>query len=203
MTRKLGNTRKVVGSLAVVGTAAAVAGLGTFGTFTDSTTPVSTTVQTGAVDINLAQPGGAVAIPATVSGFVPGDSLSRAVNLTNAGGSALSSIMLTSSSSANNALVTDAVNGLQLSVKTCSVAYTQNGTTAPTYTCSGTERSLLNGQAVQNNAVLSGLNTMNAGGTDYLVFTVSLPTSAGNTFQNLSAPLSLVFTGVQRTGSAQ
>lgn len=203
MTRKLGNTRKVVGSLAIVGTAAAVAGLGTFGTFTDSTTPVSTTVQTGSVDINLAQPGGSVVIPADVTGFVPGDSLSRAVNLSNDGSSALSSVMVSSSSTATNALVTDATNGLQLSLKTCSVAYTQNGTTTPTYTCSGTERTLYNGPVVESNTALSGLNSMAAGGSDNLVFTISLPTSAGNSFQNLSAPLSITFTGVQRTGSAQ
>jgi hypothetical protein len=204
MSRKpatLGTSRKVIGSLAVVGTAAAVAGLGTFGTFSDSTAPVSTTVSTGTVDINLAQPGGAVAIPANVSGFVPGDSMSRAVNLSNNGTSALSSISLGSSSTASNLLVTDTTNGLQLSVKACSVAYTGVATTAPT--CSGTERTLYSGAAVTTNSALTGLNSMNAGGTDYLVFTVSLPTSAGNTFQGLSAPLSITFTGVQRNAAAQ
>ena len=201
MTRKLTPGRKVVGSLAVVGTAAAVAGLGTFGTFTDSTTPVSTTVSTGTVDINLAQPSGAVTIPATVSGFVPGDSMTRAVNLSNNGTSALSSIQLNSSSTASNALVTDTTNGLQLSLKACSVAYTGVGTTAPT--CSGTERTVVSGAAVVTNSVLSGMSSMNPGGTDYLLLTVSLPTSAGNTFQNLSAPLSITFTGVQRNAAAQ
>ena len=53
------------------------------------------------------------------------------------------------------------------------------------------------------NQALTGLNSMNAGGVDNLNFTVSLPTSAGNTFQGLSAPLSITFTGVQRNGSAQ
>ena len=60
-------TRKVVGSLAIAGTAAAVAGLGTFGTFTDSTTPVATTVQTGTLDINLNAPAGGASIPAAVA----------------------------------------------------------------------------------------------------------------------------------------
>ena len=90
------NTRKVVGSLAIAGTAAAVAGLGTFGTFTDSTTPVATTVQTGTLDINLAQPSGAYAIPVTTTNFVPGDSITRAVNLSNDGSTALSSVTLAS-----------------------------------------------------------------------------------------------------------
>src|SRR3954468_1099785 len=77
------NTRKIVGSLAIAGTAAAVAGLGTYGTFTDSTTPVATTVQTGTLDINLNQPSGAYSIPVTTANFVPGDSVTRAVNLSN------------------------------------------------------------------------------------------------------------------------
>ena len=89
-------TRKVVGSLAILGTAAAVAGLGTYGNFTDSTTPMNTTVDTGTLSINLAQPGGAVAIPVTTSGFVPGDSISRAVNLINDGNSALGSVNVAS-----------------------------------------------------------------------------------------------------------
>ena len=118
--------RKVVGSLAVIGTAAAVAGLGTYGTFTDSTTPISTTVATGALSINLTQPGGAVAIPVTTSGFLPGDSMTRAVNLVNDGGAAFGSVSVSSSLSSvpANVLTTDTTNGLQLIVKGCSVVWT-------------------------------------------------------------------------------
>ena len=93
---ELSTTRKVVGSLAILGTAAAVAGLGTYGNFTDSTTPLNTTVETGTLSINLAQPGGAVAIPVTTTGFVPGDSMTRAVNLINDGGSGLDSVSVSS-----------------------------------------------------------------------------------------------------------
>src|SRR3954451_14246695 len=171
----LSTTKKVVGSLAIAGTAAAVAGLGTFGTFTDSTAPLNTTVASGTVDINLAQPSGAFAVPVTTTGFVPGDSITRAVNLTNAGDSALASVSLASTATAGSILTTDTTNGLQLSVKSCSVPYTQGGTaSAATYTCSGTERTLVNGPAV-NTASLNGINSVNAGGADYLVFSVSLP----------------------------
>src|SRR6185312_14706026 len=86
------NTRKVVGSLALVGAAAAVAGLGTYGNFTDSSTPINTTVASGTLSIDVAQPGGVVAIPVSTSNFVPGDSLTRAVNLVNDGGSDLGSV---------------------------------------------------------------------------------------------------------------
>jgi hypothetical protein len=198
----LSTTKKVVGSLAIAGTAAAVAGLGTFGTFTDSTAPLNTTVASGTVDINLAQPSGAFAVPVTTTGFVPGDSITRAVNLTNDGNSALAGVSLASTATVGSILTTDTVNGLQLSVKSCSVPYTQGGTaSAATYTCSGTEKSLVAGPAV-NTASLNGINSLNAGGADYLVFSVSLPGSADNTFQGKSATLSLVFTGTQRTGSA-
>lgn len=198
----LSTTKKVVGSLAVAGTAAAVAGLGTFGTFSDSTAPLNTSVNSGTVDINLAMPSGTFAIPVTTTGFVPGDSLTRAVDLTNSGDSALASVMLASTATAGSILTTDTTNGLQLVVKSCSVPYTQAGTaTAATYTCSGTEKALMGGPAV-NTASLAGINSLNPGGTDHLVFSVSLPSNADNTFQGKSATLSLVFSGTQRAGSA-
>jgi hypothetical protein len=197
-------TRKVVGSLAILGTAAAVAGLGTYGNFTDSTTPMNTTVDTGTISINLAQPGGVTAIPVTTAGIMPGDSISRAVNLINDGNSALGSVSVNSAlTSAATILTTDAVNGLQLTIKGCSVAWTQGGTpTAPTYSCTGIERTVLSGKAV-NSAPLTSPASLAPGGVDNLVFTIALPTSADNTFQNKSATLALTFTGVQRTAAAR
>jgi camelysin-like metallo-endopeptidase len=199
------NTRKVVGSLAIAGTAAAVAGLGTFGTFTDSTTPVATTVQTGTLDINLNQPSGAYAIPVTTTNFAPGDSITRAVNLSNDGSTALSSVTLNSVATGTpSVLTTDTVNGLQLALKACSVAYTQGGTaSAPAYTCSGTERTLYSGPAAGGNIAISNPASLNPGGVDNLVFSVSLPSSADNTFQNKSASLSITFTGTQRAAAAK
>jgi hypothetical protein len=193
--------RKVVGSLGVIGAAAAVAGMGTFGTFTDSSTPVATTIQSGTLNIDVTQQG--FAVPVTTAGFVPGDSLTRAVNLVNSGNVALGSVSLSTTVTTPSVLTTDTTNGLQLAVKSCSVPWTQAGTaTAATYTCSGTERLLGNGPAVGNIA-LSSPASLAAGSTDYLTFAVSLPATADNTFQGKSAALSLVFTGSQRTGIAR
>ena len=193
--------RKVVGSLGVLGAAAAVAGLGTFGTFTDSSTPIAATIASGTLSIDVTQQG--FTVPVTTSNFVPGDSLTRAVNLVNDGSSALGSVSLASTVATPSILTTDTTNGLQLAVKKCSVAWTQGGTAqAPTYTCSGTETVLGSGPAVTN-MTLSGGNALNAGGTHYLTFSVSLPTAADNTFQGKSASLSLTFTGTQRTGTAR
>ena len=195
--------RKVVGSLAVLGTAAAVAGLGTYGNFTDSTTPVNTTVASGTLSIDLTQPAGAYAIPVSITGLVPGDSVTRAVNLVNDGNLGLSAVNVVSTATAPSILTTDTTNGLQLAIKSCSVPWTQGGTAqAPAYTCSGTTNTLMTGPVVNN----SGLNnpaSLNPGGTDYLTFAISLPATADNTFQGRSAGLSLSFTGAQRSGSAR
>ncbi|MFD2093579.1 TasA family protein [Blastococcus deserti] len=193
--------RKVVGSLGVIGAAAAVAGVGTFGTFTDSSTPANTTIDTATLDINAAAVG--ESIPVTTAGFVPGDSLTRAVNLVNSGTAALGSVNLNTTVAAASVLTTDFTNGLQLTVKSCSVPWTQGGVAgAPTYSCSGTT------QVLGAGPVVSSINLANAaslapGGTDYLTFSVSLPTTADNTFQGKTAALSLTFVGSQRTGTAR
>ena len=192
---------KVLGSLGVMAAAAAVAGLGTFGTFTDSTSPLSTSVASGSVSIDVSQRGAAV--PVTTAGFVPGDSMTRAVDLVNDGTSPLGQVSLASSATATSVLTSDATNGLQLSVRSCDVAWTQGGTaSAPTYTCSGVATPLYSGRAVMD-APLAGVASLQPGGVDHLVFSLSLPSSAGTAFQDKSASLALTFTGVQRAGTAR
>ncbi len=194
-------TRKVLGSLGVLGAAAAVAGLGTFGTFTDSTTPITTEVASGTVDIDVA--GAGHAVPVTTAGFVPGDSLTRSVTLTNKGTSALSSVTLGTTATVSSILDTNATNGLQLTVKSCSQAWTQGGTaTAPVYTCAGTVTDLGTTRVVSDRT-LAGLNSLAPGGVDHLTFTISLPTTADNAYAGKSSTLSLVFTGTQRAAGAR
>jgi Camelysin metallo-endopeptidase len=200
-TRTNGNARRIVASVGVLGAAVAVAGLGTFGTFTDSTTPIATGVTTGTVSIDVTQPG--VTIPLTTSGFLAGDSMSRAVDLVNDGSAPLSRVSLASAPTASTILTTDATNGLQLAVRSCPAAWTQAGpASAPTYTCSGATSTLYSGRAAMDSA-LPGVASLAAGGVDHLLLTVSLPTSAGNGFQGQSSTLGLTFTGVQRDGVAR
>ncbi|HET6394893.1 MAG TPA: TasA family protein, partial [Blastococcus sp.] len=107
---KSSTARKVVGSLGVIGAAAAVAGMGTFGTFTDSTTPVTATVASGTVDIDVSGP--AVTVPVNSTNWVPGDSVATTVNLQNKGTAPLGSIELntTVSPSTANVLTSDPIN---------------------------------------------------------------------------------------------
>ena len=199
-SNRAGTTRKVLGSLAVLGTAAAVAGLGTFGTFTDSTTPVSAQLTSGTVSIDLAQP--AAPIPVVTTGLLPGDSIARTLTLVNDGNSPLSSVALGVSTTNPSVLTTDPVNGLQLTLKACSVAWTQAGT-APLYTCAGTERALTTGGAAIGNRTLEAPASLTPGGTDHLLLTLSLPATADNTFQGKTSTLALTFSGVQRAATTR
>ncbi|SDM04475.1 Camelysin metallo-endopeptidase [Geodermatophilus siccatus] len=199
-SNRAGTTRKVLGSLAVIGTAAAVAGLGTFGTFTDSTTPVSAQLTSGTVSIDLAQP--AAPVPAVTTGLLPGDSIARTLTLVNDGDSPLSSVALGVSTTNPGVLTNDPVNGLQLTLEACSVAWTQAGT-APLYTCAGTERAITTGGAAIGNRTLEAPASLTPGGTDHLLLTLSLPTTADDTFQGKTSTLALTFSGVQRAATTR
>ena len=186
--------RKVVGSLGVIGAAAAVAGMGTFGTFTDSTTPVTSTIASGTVDIDVSGP--AVTVPVNRTAFVPGDSVTGVVNLVNKGTADLGSVSLTTSAAASNLLSTDSANGLQLTLKSCAVAW------SATNTCASGETVLSTGPAV-GTRTLANPAALTVNGTDHLAFTISLPVGADNRFQGLTSTLSLKFDATQRTGTVR
>jgi len=189
-------TRKVVGSLGVIGAAAAVAGMGTFGSFTDSTTPVATTINSGTVSIDLTK---ASTLDFAATDLIPGDSVTRTFTLKNDGSSDLGTINLASAATASSVLTTDLVNGLQLSVKSCPVAWTQSGNS---FTCASGEQTLLASGPAVRNSTLNGPASLVAGRSDNLAISYALPLAAGNEFQNKQAAFSLTFTATQRTAPA-
>jgi hypothetical protein len=196
-------TGKVLASTALVAAAASVAGLGTYGAFT-STTSASETVASGTVNVALGATGTAAnRLSVAASGLVAGDTVQRAVTLSNTGNQNLSAITLTTAATPTSKLDTDAVNGLQLTVDACSVPWTEAGTSpAFTYTCSGTVTSVLAPRAVVGaNMALAGLNSVTSAAADNLRVTVTLPAAADNTFQGLSSTVNFSFTGTQRTAT--
>ena len=104
---------KILASVALVGTAAAVAGMGTFGAFTDSTTTVDQAVTAGTVIIDLTDPG---TLNVPVTNLLPGDSVEKFATLSNTGNSNLNTVKLTVSTATPSLLTTDATNGLQLTI---------------------------------------------------------------------------------------
>lgn len=194
--------RKLIGSIGIIGAAAAVAGMGTFGTFTDSTAPLNASVNTGTLLLSLTPANDTGTLTMNATNFVPGDSLSRPVDLKNDGTSAHSTISLVSTAGTSNLLSTDTANGLKLGVDSCSVTWTK---TAPgVYTCSGTKKALTaTVPAVITNGLLSGPASLAVGGVDHLMVTLSLPTSADDTFQGLTNSLAIKFSGTQAAGTAR
>jgi hypothetical protein len=187
----------IVGALSVVGAAVAVAGLGTFGQFTDTTSPVNSQVDTGVVSVDVSSPAGA-AVPFSGGMMLAGDSRSALVDLVNNGTTPLSTVTLTSTATSSSVLDQDTANGLQLTVESCSVPWT-TGASAPT--CSGTVRSYFTRPILVSNASLASSAALAAGATDHLKLTAALPTSAsGDAFEAATSTLNFVFTGAQRSG---
>lgn len=188
---------KLIGSVGVIGAAAAVAGLGAFGGFTDSTTPAPVSIDSGVVSIALSAADGSATLPLEFAGVVPGASVTRAVDLVNDGDSALASVRLATVATQSSVLDTDVVNGLQMFVRSCSVAWTTD------FTCTGAVRTLLTPGPVVRESDLTDPASLTAQVTDHLAVTVALPDTAGDEFKQQSSTLSLTFTATQRAGSTR
>lgn len=200
-----GTTTKVLMTVGAVGVSAAMASLGTFASFT-STTSASQTVASGTVAIALGATGAATnRLTVGAAGLVPGDTLQRSFNLSNSGDQDLASVALTTTASTSSLLDTDATTGLQMVIDKCSTAWVEIGTSAPfTYTCALTQPTVVASRAVIGSAVSMGsLAALTNGGTDYLRLTLTLPSAAPNTLQGLTSTVSYAFTGTQRAATSK
>lgn len=200
---------KLLASVVTVAAAASVAGLGTYGTFTNtlsvSSPPIYTT---GTVALTFASSGTTNVLSTGVSDMAAGDSAERGFTLSNTGSLDLASITLDMNGTASSLLTTDATNGLQAKIDACSTSWTTIDTGAPyTYTCSGTTTSVLASTPLATlqgapTTALAGLTSLAHGKSDSLLLTVSLPAGADNSVQGLSSTVSISFTGTQRAGQA-
>ncbi len=200
--RRLSNRYKIAVSLALVLIAASLIGLGAYATFT-STVSASHSVTTGTVTIALGATGSSTnRLNVDATAVAPGDTIQRSFDLVNQGSLDLASVTLTTSATASSLLDTDATNGLQMVIDRCSAAWTESGSSpAFTYTCSGSTSSVLASRAViGSNLSLSNL-TLTAGATDHLRLTLTLPSTADNTFQNKTSTIQYSFTGTQRAAT--
>ena len=202
-TRHLSIWQKLLLSAAVIGAAASFGSLSTFASLTSSTS-VSNTPATGTVTIALGSTGASTnRLNLGATDLAPGDTMQRSFDLTNSGTINLASVTLTTTASPSSLLDTDATNGLQINIDRCSVAWTESGSSpAYTYTCGGSTSTVLASRAVIGSAIsLSNLTSTTAGSTDHLRLTITLPGTAGNTFQNLTSSITYAFTGTQRTAT--
>ena len=203
--RRRRSGRKLLLSVAAVAAAASIAGLATFATFTSSVSQ-SQSISTGTVTIALGATGASTnRLNVGATAVAPGDTIQRSVDLINSGSLNLASVGLTTTATTSSLLDTDATNGLQMVIDKCSVAWTEAGVApAYTYTCSGTTTSVLaSAPVIGSNLTLSNLSALTAGSTDHLRITLTLPATAGNSFQNLTSVIQYTFTGTQRTATSR
>jgi spore coat-associated protein N len=195
---------RLVLSLALLLVAVGLAGVGAFASFTSSAS-VSQSITTGTVTIALGATGTANnRLNVDASGVVPGDTIQRAVNVSNTGNQDFASITLTTAASTSSLLDTDASNGLQMVIERCSVAWTEGGSApAYTYTCSGSTSTVLASRAVIGSSLALSNLTLTAGSTNNLRVTLSLPSAAGNTLQGLTSTIVYTFTGTQRAATSR
>ena len=197
MRRNRFPARKLLLSIAVLGSAASIAGLGTFATFTSSTS-TSHTIASGT--LSLTAPVSRLGTGA--SAIAAGDTMQRAIDLSYSGTISFGSATLTTSATSSSLLDTDATNGLQIAIDKCSQAWTESGPPY-TYTCGGSTSSVLASRALIGSSVALSNLTLAAGSSDHLRVTVTLPSSADNTLENKSSTIDYTFTGVQRAGANQ
>jgi len=196
---------KIVLSIALVVLAASLIGLGAYATFT-STASVSHSVTTGTVTIALGATGASTnRLNVDASSVAPGDTIQRSFDLINQGSLDLSSITLTTTAPSSSLLDTDATNGLQMVIDRCSNAWTEAGSSPVfTYTCSGSTSTVLASRAViGTNLSLANLAALSAGATDHARLTLTLPTTADNSFQTKTSTVQYSFTGTQRAATSR
>jgi hypothetical protein len=205
---------------------------GAFATFTASVTAGPQAITSGSVKLAVG-PTNDAATGAT--NIAAGDTISREADLNDTGGTiANKEITLKFSASPTSLLDTDPTNGLQVSIQACSEAWKRvvPGSPPPAfeYTCTpGPTAVKINGAATASVSalesaagVLTPLNSLNAGGKDFLVFKLELPatapgdlgkvaactgtsggTAATEDLQGCASTLTYTFQATQRNGIAQ
>lgn len=206
MLGRFGHTRRgslgpVMATIGLLGVTAAVVGGLAFATFT-STTSATQNVNSGTVAFASLTPSGTgQRLSVAATDIAPGDTIQRAVTLTNTGTVNMdtSAVRLTTSATTSSLLDTGS-NGLTMTIDKCSVAWTESAFPY-TYTCGGTTTSVLaSGPVIVANAALANINTAPAT-PNHLRLTLTLPTAADNTYQNQASVISYSFAGTQRAGT--
>ena len=142
-----------------------------------------------------------------ITAMAPGDVVNRYVDLTNAGTLNISSMTLGVGGTAN-ALLTNGTAGLQVTIKECSIAWTNAGVCTPGSTNVLTSSSLLSLATPASLTLASGSLLSTA--VIHLQLAIALPTGSevtnngtppGGTIQGLTAAVTWTFIATQRTAT--
>jgi spore coat-associated protein N len=192
------SAHKVAATITTVGVAAvSLVVVGGKATFNDSQTQAQS-VGTRALSLQIGSAGTAAnRLSIGASGLIPGDTVQRVIDIQNTSAFNYSSLTLTTTAAPSSLLDTDATNGLQMVIDECSVAWTESGSNPNySYTCSGTTTPRITTRAVIGSSMNLGGGALAANTTGKYRVTLTLPSSAGNTFASLNSTISYAFTAV-------
>ena len=191
---------KLLATVALVASAGAVAGIGTFGAYTDTTT-ADVSVASGKVSVLMNDSDQGIHVDA--KNMVPGDTVVFPVSIKRATGSVeLGDLTMQTAITNQNALT----SALRLTVDSCSQPWTVGSSTV---TCGGTKTNVSTDGALVGNGSTTAwgqtatwVPTLNGSNGVYLRATLSLPSSAGNSTSGLTTGITWTLTGTQRTAKA-
>jgi spore coat-associated protein N len=208
MLKTSASTTKILASVVLVAGAASVAGMGTFGAFT-STTTATENVSSGKVEIALTQHAN-LGTTVAATNLVPGDTVQRAVTLSRSSATeAFGSVKLTTTGSTANLLTSNVSDGLQLAIDQCTGGTWVKAASTNELTCTGTGSTvtsiLAKSPVIEANRDLAAATTAlnGAGAKSELRLTLSLPTTANNDYQGLSNAITFTFDATQRAAQAK
>lgn len=192
---------RVVSTLGILtATAVTAVTIGASANFTSGGTG-ATPVTTGRLALTVGTTGtGANRLSVAATDVMPGDSIERAVDVINGSSYNLTSVTMGTTASGGTALSTDTTNGLQLKVDSCSVAWTETSNSPRSgysYTCGGTLTNITTSSPLVAPSRNLGSAILVAGTTVHYRITMTLPSSADNSFQNLSTVVTHTFDTAQ------
>jgi spore coat-associated protein N len=201
-TRRSSTRTKAIVTGGLVALTVAGVGGAAFAAFTD-TTAASESIASGTLTLGgIGTNGAGNRLTVGATNIAPGDTIHRAVTLSNTGTLDLAAVTLTTNATTSSLLDTDTVTGLQLTIDKCSVAWTESAIPY-TYTCGGTTTSVkTSAPVIGTNMALSNLTLTAASGNNLRV-TMTLPSAAGNSLQGQSSVINYTFTGTQRAATAK
>lgn len=143
-------------------------------------------------EVRLGIPSSTFGVAAT--GIAPGDEIERILDLANSSTASLSRIVLTTTAAPSSVLDADATDGLQMTIKRCSISWRTVVGDAPSYACDGTvsivapERPVIVSQLD-----LGALSALQPGGRDHLLVRLRLPATAPEAAQGAASVISYNF----------
>jgi hypothetical protein len=190
---------KLLLTTALVGGAATVAGIGTFGAFTD-TTSADTAVSAGKVSVQMN--GSEAGIHLEAKNMADGDNVMAPITIQRPADSLkLGDVQLTTTTTGSTALL----NSLRLTVDSCQQPWTVSGTTM---TCGRGQTNLSTNGPLGDNGSTSAwgqtkdwLAALNSSTPIYLRVTLNLNGGSNNALQNQAAGVTWKLTGTQRTAT--